>query len=146
MKTLPILLLVLSVSLVLSCSSKDTIAPSDKVSDTQVIGRWNLARITNGFGQTSYNPAETGTSETIDFNPDGTFHRLSKDKLGQQEEKGNYYTGPNPTQTVEKQAIFYPDDKTVQPYSFRDGRLFLYQRGSQDATIADGSTYEYQRQ
>ena len=145
MKSIRIVLFFLSIGLSLSCS-KETVSTSNTPSDSQVIGSWTLIRIINGFGQTTQKPADIGLSETINYKPDGTYQRITIDKLGQHEDKGNYSTGPNPTKTGDKQAILYPDDKTTQPYSFQDGHLFLYQRGPQEATIADGSMYEYQRQ
>ncbi|UFH55203.1 hypothetical protein [Spirosoma sp. KNUC1025] len=146
MKPIKVILVCLCAAFILSCSQKDAVNPASKVSDTQVVGRWNLIRIVNGFAQSTTIPSEVGISEVIEYKADGTYQRNYTDTFGQHEEKGNFYTGANPTKTADKQAVFYPDDKTAQPYTFQDGHLFLYQRGSQDATIADGSTYEYQRQ
>lgn len=142
MKTVKFVICFLGIGVSLSCSQQQTIQPTD----LEVIGRWNLVRIINGFSQLNQTPEQAGFSETVEYKSDGTYQRITSTKVGQQEEKGKFTIGANPTKTAEKQAILYPDDKTTQPYSFRDGHLFLYQRGSQDATLADGSTYEYQRQ
>lgn len=118
-----------------------------KPADAQLVGRWKLVKITYGFSQLSTTPLEAGYSETLVFNTDGTYQRLVADKSGKQEEKGSFYLGDNPyTSPVDQNAVYYVNDKTLQPYSFQDGRLSMYQRGAQGALIADGSTYEYQRQ
>jgi hypothetical protein len=143
MKTLKISLLLVFLFGIWGCTKTSPVTPANI--DGQVLGRWTLVRIVNGFGRIDQTPAEAGFSETLEYRADGTFHRITIDKDGQREEKGAFYTGANPTQTFEKQAILYPDDKTAQPYSFRDSRLLLYQRASQEATLQDGSTYEYQK-
>lgn len=143
MKTLIIPIFALVAIVVSSCS---TASSSVKPSDPAIIGRWTLVKITYGFSQVSTTPDKAGYSETLEFNTNGTFRRVVTDQKGQQEQTGNFYTGSNPTKTADPQAVFYSDDNTVQPYSYRDGHLLLYQRGPQQATIADGSTYEYAKQ
>ncbi|WP_461100852.1 hypothetical protein [Spirosoma koreense] len=143
MKVVIAFLFMLGIGIGFSCSQKNSsVAPID----SQVVGQWKLIRIVNGFAQINQTPEAAGYSETLDYKADGTYLRVTTRQSGQQEENGTFYTGPNPTQTGEKQAILYPEDKTTQPYSFHDGHLFLYQRGRQEGTIADGSTFEYQRQ
>lgn len=144
MKILKISLLLVCLYGILGCTKSSPVTPVNV--DGQVVGRWTLVRIVNGFGRIDQTPAEAGFSETLEYKADGTYQRITVDKNGQREEKGGFYTGANPTRTFEKQAILYPEDKTTQPYSFRDSRLLLYQRGSQEATLQDGTTYEYQKQ
>ncbi|QJW92086.1 hypothetical protein HNV11_23270 [Spirosoma taeanense] len=123
--------------------TKETVLSS---ADTQLVGHWKLIKITYGFSQVSTTPEKAGYSETIEFNTDGTYRRLTENKDGQKEEKGRFYTDTNPSKTAEAMAIFFPDLNVAQPYSFRDGHLFLYERTPVGATIADGSTYEYSKQ
>ena len=146
MKTFKIFFFLLSLGISLSCARNSSVNPSPvNPIDSLVIGNWKLVRIINGFSQVNQTPGDTGFSQTLEYKSDGTYQRITINTNGQQTEKGSFYTGPNPTKTSQTQAILYPDDKTTQPYSFQEGHLFLYQRGSQSATLADGSTYEYQR-
>ena len=146
MKTIPILTLLLWTGLSVSCTKEASIIPV-KPSEPKLVGRWNLVQITYGFSQISTTPDKAGYTETITFNADGTYQRLVNNKDGNQEEKGRFSIGDDPyTSATDNEAVYYANDNTFQPYSFQEGRLSMYQRGEKGLLIADGSTYEYQRQ
>ncbi|MGF7216586.1 hypothetical protein GGR92_002753 [Spirosoma lacussanchae] len=142
MKQTRLILFLFLLGTLLACTQTKSADPID----SQLPGTWTLVRTTYGLTQLSVTPAQTGRSETLTFNADGTYRRVISGTSPQPEQSGRYYTGSNPGSTAEKQAIFYPDEQTAQPYSFRDGHLFLYERQPIGATIADGSTYEFKRQ
>ena len=110
--------------------------------DSQLTGRWELVKITPGYGPTlqSITPAEAGYTESFDFKADNTFLRV---RNGQVTETGKYRTGENLRKVAYEKAIYYLDQKEIQPYSVSNGRLFMYDRMPQDASLADGATYEF---
>ncbi|GAA4449267.1 hypothetical protein GCM10023189_08490 [Nibrella saemangeumensis] len=113
-----------------------------QASDPQLIGRWKWVKVTYGFTQTTSTPEKAGYTETLEFYADGTYKRFRNDK---EIETRLVYSGNNPTQTAYKNAILFPATQEAQPYEIKDGRLFLYERGPAEATIADGGIYEYEK-
>ncbi len=154
MKSYVFLVLTVFVGITASCTSPTPCGCVSPVpqSDASLIGIWKLVRVTYGLTQKTATPTELGYDETIEFRANGMFQKLklgNDPNMGNQiriEETGTFSTGANTSQTAEKQAVFYSQDKTMQPYRIESVKLFLYERGAQGATIADGSTYEYVKQ
>ena len=110
--------------------------------DPQLTGRWELVKITPGYGVTitPITPTEAGYTESFEFKANNTFQRL---RNGQVVENGNYRSGENLRKVAYAKAIYYLDRKEIQPYQVTDGHLYFYERMPEEATLADGSTYEY---
>lgn len=135
------LVLVIVVLLVFSCEKRicGCVFPPSPIA-----GTWELSRITYGLTQKTVTAVEAGYSETLTF--DGTY------------EGGQYRRIRNgiPVETTSF-SLRYPNggtdglllfqsDTTQQSFRVVDKRLFLSERSPQNATLADGSTYEYQRE
>lgn len=110
--------------------------------DKALLGRWKWVKVTYGFSQVVNTPDKVGYTETLEFYADGTYKRFRNDKAV---ETQLVYSGNNPTQTIYKQAIFFPAVRETQPYEIKNGRLFLYERGPAEVAIADGGIYEYEK-
>lgn len=110
--------------------------------DKALLGRWKWVKVTYGFSQVVSTPDKVGYTETLEFYADGTYKRFRNDKAVEMQ---LVYSGNNPTQTMYKQAIFFPAVREAQPYEIKDSRLFLYERGPAEVTIADGGIYEYEK-
>ncbi|HEV7349375.1 hypothetical protein [Telluribacter sp.] len=125
------------VTLLASCEKEDVV----KV-DSQLTGTWQLEAITYGLSQTTVRGAQLPYSEKIEFS--GTNYTQTRD--GKVESSGRCYTGESQKNAPYKSAVIYPDDNTYQAYEISEGRLYLYERGTQGSVVADGSLYEYKRQ
>ena len=135
------LLFAMVVALPFSCERRCECAPSPL---SPLVGEWQLTRITYGLTQKTVTAAEAGYTETLSFTnggPSGGTYRQTRNGLPVN--SGSYSVSGSDTQGL----IFYQNDTTQQ--SFRretEKTLLLSERGARGVTIADGSTYEYQRQ
>ncbi|HLL95658.1 MAG TPA: hypothetical protein VK404_11810 [Spirosoma sp.] len=135
------LLYALLVVLVFSCDKRlcgCTPPPS------ALIGEWKLSRITYGLTQKTVTATEAGYSETLLFNGSekGGTYRLTRNGL--LVNSGDYSLSfPNSGST--EGLVYFLNDTTQQSFRLIDKILILSERGPRGATIADGSTYEYQR-
>ncbi|GAA4421408.1 hypothetical protein GCM10023187_57260 [Nibrella viscosa] len=123
-------------------TSSERLVYERQATDPQLIGRWKWVKVTYGFSQVTSTPEKAGYTQTLEFYADGTYKRF---RNGKEVETTLIYTGNNPTQTQYKQAILFPATQEAQPYEIKNGRLFLYERGPAEATIADGGIYEYEK-
>lgn len=106
-------------------------------------GSWQLVRVTYGLTQKTVTAAEAGYSETLSF--DGIYsggqYRLSRNGISL--ENGSYSLSYPKGGT--DGVLLFDSDTTQQSFRLVDKRLYLSERGPKNATVADGSTYEYQR-
>lgn len=137
------LIVLLTIGLILGCEHKDCgcIFPPSPLA-----GNWSLVRITYGLSQKTVTAAEAGYSETLSFN-------------SYSDTKGTYKQVRNgmPLQTTDYELtalitpggtglIYFSADSSQQSFRLTDNKLYLSERTPRGATLADGSTYEYQRE
>ena len=105
-----------------------------------LIGEWKLTRITYGLTQKTVTATEAGYSETLLF--DGSVYRLTRNGL--LVNSGNYSLS-FPKGGSTEGLVYFLNDTTQQSFRLSDKTLNLSERGPRGVTVADGSTYEYQR-
>jgi hypothetical protein len=135
------LLYALIVVLTLSCERRTCGCTSPP---SPLIGEWRLTRITYGLTQKTVSATEAGYSETLVFNGsvEGGTYRLTRNDL--LVNSGNYSLSfPNGGST--EGLVYFLNDTTQQSFRLVNKTLVLSERGPRGATLADGSTYEYQR-
>ncbi len=136
------LIIVLTVGLILGCEHKDcgcVFPPSP------ITGDWILARITYGLTQKAVTAAEAGYTETLSFggfsDTGGNFRQVRNGIPI----KTSPYTISFPNGGSTEGLIYFQADTTQQYFRLADNKLYLSERSPRGVTIADGSTYEYQR-
>lgn len=132
---------VLLISLVFGCERRTCgcVFP-----ETPLSGAWTLDQVTYGLTQKTVPAAELGYRQTLVFKEyagDGKYQEL---RNGSPVRNGTFST-VFPEGGVAKGIIYYRADTTQQSFEVKDNQLYLSERGPKDATIADGSTYRYQR-
>ncbi|GAB3501558.1 hypothetical protein GCM10027341_28520 [Spirosoma knui] len=109
-----------------------------------IAGTWQLTRITYGLTQKTVTAAEAGYSETLTF--DGTYEsgQYRRIRSGIPVET-SAFSLRYPNGGTDGMLLFQADT-SQQSFRVADKRLYLSERSPQNATLADGSTYEYQRE
>jgi hypothetical protein len=104
-----------------------------------------LTRITYGLTQKTVTAAEAGYSETLSF--DGVLesgnYRQTRNGLPIQ---SSQYSLSFPNGGSRQGLIYFQADATQQSSRMDGDKLYLSERTPRGATLADGSTYEYQQQ
>jgi hypothetical protein len=109
-----------------------------------VAGNWQLVRITYGLTQKTVTAAQAGYSETLSFDGLYTGGNYRRVRNGLPLENG-VYSFANSANKADGLLLFQ-SDTTQQSFRLVENHLFLSDRIAQGATLADGSTYEYQRE
>lgn len=115
----------------------------DPVVESPLKGDWNLIRITYGLTQRTVTAAEAGYTEMLSFNNFGSYRQV---RNGIPVRTEDYSFSPS-NGSSSTGLLYFSADTTQQSFQLKSGQtLILSERGPRGATIADGSTYEYQRQ
>lgn len=129
--------------LVFSCERR--LCGCDPAPESPLNGDWHLATITYGLTQKTVTAAEAGYTETLSFRSysdvKGTYRQVRNGIPG----KTVDYSVSFPKQDTSNGLISFPADTTEQSFRIVDNKLYLSERIPQGVTLADGSTYQYQR-
>jgi hypothetical protein len=112
--------------------------------ETPLAGEWALDQVTYGLSQKTVSAAELGYTQTVSFAgyaSDGSYKELRNNIPV----RSGTFSASFPNGGSTKGILYYPADTTQQLFEIKDNQLYLSERGPQGATVADGSTYRYQR-
>ncbi|MFD2932169.1 hypothetical protein [Spirosoma flavum] len=137
------LIVALTIGLILGCEHKDCgcVQPPAPLE-----GEWTLTKITYSLTQKTVTAAEAGYAETLSFRASsdtkGTYRRARNGIPSQTSD----YSLSFPNGGSSEGSIYFLADTTQQTFRLTDNKLYLSEISPVGVTIADGSTYEYQRQ
>lgn len=129
----------LLVLLVVGCERR--LCGCDPVVESPLKGDWTLTKIAYPLIQKTVTAAEAGYTETLSFTNVGSYRRVRNGIPTETTDYGFSYSSGNTTSGI----IYFPKDTTQQSFRLNNNTLYLSERIPRGATIADGSTYEYQR-
>lgn len=108
-------------------------------------GEWKLTRITYGLTQKVATTSEISYTESLSFDGtvgNGTYRQIWNRIPAQT----SPYSLSFPNGGDADGVIYYESDSTQQSFKLSGNFLYLSEKSPRNATINDGSTYEYKKQ